>query len=93
MLHNSYNLRRKLKEEEEEDVDGDGDIDMRQNVVQGEEEEEFELSDDELKRLNTAQSDLIGYDENELLFYVNCGEIPPLIIDLLDRVNVSLKFF
>ena len=51
MLHNSYNLRRKLKEEEEEEEeeeDGDGDIDMRQNVVQGEgEEAEMEVVNEE----------------------------------------------
>ena len=42
--------------------------------------------------LNTIETDLISYDETELLFYINCGEIPPILIDLVDRLGVSYWF-
>lgn len=42
--------------------------------------------------LNAVETDLLSYDETELLFYVNAGEIPPILIDLVDRLNVSLFY-
>lgn len=41
--------------------------------------------------LNAVETDLLSYDETELLFYVNAGEIPPILIDLIDRLNVSVN--
>ena len=76
-----------LKQEEKKEK---SDIDMR---ISQNDDDNLNIDDEELKRLNTTQTDLIGYDENEILFYVNCGEIPPVIIDILDRVNVSSTIF
>ena len=47
-------------------------------------------TDNEIIKLNQVETNLITYAENELLYYVNSGEIPPIIIDLVDRLNVSL---
>jgi hypothetical protein len=79
---NSSNIDMRMSKDDDDDEDDDD----------GERRKDLNLDDEELKRLNTAQTDLIGYDENEILFYVNCGEIPPVIIDILDRVNVSTIF-
>ena len=47
-------------------------------------------TENEIIKLNKVETNLITYAENELLYYVNSGEIPPIIIDLVDRLNVSL---
>lgn len=38
--------------------------------------------------LNSVETDLLSYNETELLFYINAGEIPPILIDLVDRLSV-----
>ncbi len=38
--------------------------------------------------INTLETKLLSYNEAEFLFYINSGQIPPILIDLLDRINV-----
>ena len=44
----------------------------------------------ELLNLNKIETDLLSYDETELLFYINAGEIPPILIDLIDHLKVNI---
>jgi transcription factor SPT20 homolog len=44
------------------------------------------------KELNETETKLLSYDENELFYYINCGEIPPIIIDLVDRLKVTIFY-
>lgn len=39
---------------------------------------------------NLVETKLLSYDETELLFFINNGEIPPVVIDLVDRLNVNM---
>lgn len=48
-------------------------------------------NNDQSSSLNSIETDLLSYDETELLFYVNAGEIPPILIDLVDRLNVNQR--
>jgi hypothetical protein len=45
------------------------------------------------QELNNLETKILSYSENELLYYINGGEIPPILIDLVDRLNVKLFFF
>lgn len=42
--------------------------------------------------LNKLETKLVPYEENDLLFYINTGEIPPIIIDLVDHMNANLFY-
>lgn len=43
-----------------------------------------------LANVNKIETKLLSYDETELLYYINAGEIPPVLIDLIDRLDVNL---
>lgn len=43
-----------------------------------------------LTSMNKIETKLMSYDQTELLYYINAGEIPPIIIDLVDRLSVNL---
>ena len=43
-----------------------------------------------LSSFNAIETKLMSYDETELLYYINAGEIPPVMIDLIDRLNVNM---
>ena len=43
-----------------------------------------------LTNVNKIETKLLSYDETELLYYINAGEIPPVLIDLIDRLEVNL---
>ncbi len=45
----------------------------------------------DLLELNNIETKALSYEENEFLFYVNNGEIPPILIDLVDHLNVGLQ--
>ncbi len=47
----------------------------------------------DLMSLNNIETKMLPYDETELLFYINAGEIPPILIDLIDRLNVCISDF
>ncbi len=47
------------------------------------------LTSEDLQELNMTETKPLSYEENEFLFYVNSGEIPPILIDLIDHINVS----
>jgi hypothetical protein len=38
--------------------------------------------------LNSVETKPLSYEENEFLHHVNKGEIPPILIDLIDHINV-----
>lgn len=47
-------------------------------------------SNSHLANINKTETKLLSYDETELLYYINAGEIPPVLIDLIDRLDVNL---
>jgi hypothetical protein len=46
-----------------------------------------------INNLNSVETKLLPYDQAEFLNYINSGEIPPILIDLLDRINVCIFFY
>ena len=42
--------------------------------------------------MNQIETKFLSYDENELLSYINYSEIPPILLDLVDRLNVNLFY-
>ena len=52
--------------------------------------DETPLSYNDLIEMNRTETKSLSYEENELLFYINNGEIPPILIDLIDHLNVKL---
>ena len=53
------------------------------------ENRETQSNDRKNHELNSIETKILTYSENELLYYVNIGEIPPILIDLIDRLNVN----
>lgn len=48
------------------------------------------INSNHLSTINKIETKLLSYDETELLYYINSGEIPPVIIDLIDRLSINL---
>jgi hypothetical protein len=48
------------------------------------------LKYNDLLELNCIETKALSYEENEFLFYVNNCEIPPILIDLVDHLNVDI---
>ena len=48
-----------------------------------------QMNDHKSHELNKIETKILNYSENEILYYINVGEIPPILIDLIDRLNVS----
>lgn len=46
----------------------------------------------DIEHMNKIETKLLSYDENELLNYINYSEIPPILIDLVDRLDVNLFY-
>ena len=46
----------------------------------------------DIENINKVETKLMSYDENELLNYINYSEIPPILIDLVDRLSVNLFY-
>ncbi|RNA02753.1 transcription factor SPT20 -like protein [Brachionus plicatilis] len=42
--------------------------------------------------LNKLETKLVSYEEADLFFYINTGEIPPILIDLVDHMNTNLFY-
>lgn len=51
---------------------------------------DFKAYTNHLAHYNSIETKIMSYDETELLFYINAGEIPPVVIDLIDRLHVNL---
>jgi hypothetical protein len=47
------------------------------------------LKPSEIHYWNTTETSLLMYEESELFFYLNVNEIPPILIDIVDRLTVS----
>jgi transcription factor SPT20 homolog len=45
-----------------------------------------------ISQLNQVETKPVPYGENEFMYYVNVGEIPPILIDILDRLKVNLFY-
>ena len=74
------------------EYDGHNDVDMREALLDERGEDEVvKEAVRRIERLNSCETKLIYYEENEMLFYINCGEIPPMIIDLIDKISVSQR--
>jgi hypothetical protein len=54
--------------------------------------DKLEKNMNQLNGLNSLETKLLPYEETEFLFYVNSGQIPPILIDLIDRINVCYFF-
>ena len=46
-----------------------------------------------MQQMNNTETKLLTYDEQDLLVYINSSEIPPVMIDLIDRLNDDVNLF
>lgn len=45
-----------------------------------------------LKHLNSLETKCMPYIDSDLLDYVSMGELPPVLIDLIDRLNIDIYY-